>query len=68
MTQRLSYDQQGHIVELQSLRGIAACAVMIGHALVYYETPDWFRDIALLANGRAAVVIFFVLSGYVLTR
>src|SRR5262249_18057505 len=41
---------------------------MFGHALVYYQTPDWFRSLAILVNGRAAVVIFFVLSGYVLTR
>lgn len=57
-----------HISELQSLRGIAAMAVMIGHALVYYRTPTWFSDIAVLPNGRAAVVVFFVLSGFVLTR
>jgi len=56
-----------HIVELQSLRGIAASAVMVGHALSYYQTPSWFHQLALIANGRAAVVIFFVLSGYVLT-
>ena len=43
-------------------------AVMIGHALVYYRTPTWFSDIAVLPNGRAAVVVFFVLSGFVLTR
>ena len=60
--------RSGHIVELQSLRGIAAVAVMIGHALVFYAVPSWFRTIALLFNGRAAVVVFFVLSGYVLTR
>jgi peptidoglycan/LPS O-acetylase OafA/YrhL len=65
---RMTYDTQGHIIELQSLRGIAACAVMFGHALIYYDTPSWFHDLAILANGRAAVVIFFVLSGYVLTR
>jgi peptidoglycan/LPS O-acetylase OafA/YrhL len=58
----------GQIVELQSLRGIAATAVMIGHALVYYDTSEWFYGLARLFNGRAAVVVFFVLSGYVLTR
>lgn len=61
-------EKSGHIVELQSLRGIAATAVMVGHALVYYDTPAWFHQLATLANGRAAVVVFFVLSGYVLTR
>ena len=43
-------------------------AVMFGHTLVYYETPSWFHYLAIICNGRAAVVIFFVLSGYVLTR
>jgi peptidoglycan/LPS O-acetylase OafA/YrhL len=59
--------RSGHIVELQSLRGIAATSVMVGHVLVYYKTPDWFLPFAVIFNGRAAVVIFFVLSGYVLT-
>jgi peptidoglycan/LPS O-acetylase OafA/YrhL len=56
------------VVELQSLRGIAAVAVMLGHSLTYYAVPAWFVSLALLCNGRAAVVVFFVLSGYVLTR
>jgi peptidoglycan/LPS O-acetylase OafA/YrhL len=64
----MSTDRAGHIVELQSLRGIAAAAVMLGHAFNYYATPEWFHSLALLCNGRAAVVVFFVLSGYVLTR
>jgi peptidoglycan/LPS O-acetylase OafA/YrhL len=57
-----------HIVELQSLRGIAASIVMVGHALIYYDNPSWFYAFALAFNGRSAVVVFFVLSGYVLTR
>jgi len=62
------HDRSGHIVELQSLRGIAATAVLFGHVIGYYSIPDWLGDIGKLSNGRAAVVIFFVLSGYVLTR
>jgi peptidoglycan/LPS O-acetylase OafA/YrhL len=61
-------DRAGHIVELQSLRGIAATAVLFGHVIGYYSIPDWLVDLGKLSNGRAAVVIFFVLSGYVLTR
>jgi peptidoglycan/LPS O-acetylase OafA/YrhL len=61
-------DRSGHIVELQSLRGIAATAVLFGHVIGYYSIPDWLVDLGKLANGRAAVVVFFVLSGYVLTR
>jgi peptidoglycan/LPS O-acetylase OafA/YrhL len=41
---------------------------MFGHAFNYYDTPNWLHSAALVFNGRAAVVIFFVLSGYVLTR
>lgn len=60
--------RSGHIIELQSLRGIAATAVLFGHVIGYYAIPDWLVDLGKLANGRAAVVVFFVLSGYVLTR
>ncbi len=66
--ERAATDRSGHIVELQSLRGIAAVAVALGHAVNYYDTPDWFHRLGWLFNGRAAVVVFFVLSGYVLTR
>jgi peptidoglycan/LPS O-acetylase OafA/YrhL len=60
--------KQHHIVELQSLRGVAAVAVMFGHAANYFATPDWFPEAAKIFNGRAAVVLFFVLSGFVLTK
>ena len=30
-----------HIVELQSLRGIAATAVLFGHVVGYYSIPAW---------------------------
>src|ERR1700736_6060141 len=60
-------DHSGHIVELQSLRGIAATAVLFGHVIGYYAIPDWLIFLGKLSNGRAAVVVFFVLSGYVLT-
>lgn len=58
-----------HIVELQSLRGIAASVVVVFHCMLYYGTPNQFgliRDI--LFNGQGAVVIFFVMSGFVLGR
>ena len=56
------------ITELQSLRGIAAVTVMISHCLVGYGPSPLLTRISGVFNGRAAVVIFFVLSGYVLTR
>lgn len=57
-----------HIAELQSLRGIAALVVVLHHCLYYFAMPDRYYPIAeSLFNGHAAVVAFFVLSGYVLT-
>jgi peptidoglycan/LPS O-acetylase OafA/YrhL len=61
-------DSRGHIVELQSIRGLAAVLVLGGHALSYYVTPAWFGRLRDLSNGHAAVVMFFVLSGFVLTQ
>lgn len=56
------------VVELQSLRGLAALMVLLHHCTVYYALPDqWFELAERLFNGRAAVILFFVLSGYVLT-
>jgi len=55
------------VPELQSIRGIAALLVLLGHCCSYYATPDWFHTAEIgAANGEASVVIFFVLSGYVL--
>ena len=60
-------DQRGHVVELQSLRGLASLLVVGGHTTGYYATPSWYDQPRNLANGHAAVVLFFILSGYVLT-
>jgi len=57
--------------ELESIRGLASCAVVIGHFFGSFAEP---RDLpagpahvySMLANGTPAVVIFFVLSGIVL--
>lgn len=60
-------DQRRHVVELQSLRGLAALVVLASHCFSYYDTPLWFsRTKDLLFNGQGAVVLFFVLSGFVL--
>ena len=65
----MSSSQQKHIVELQSLRGIAALTVLFAHTLKYYETSPGFGFWATaLLNAHAAVVFFYVLSGYVLVR
>jgi peptidoglycan/LPS O-acetylase OafA/YrhL len=68
MTELQSQTPQGQITELQSLRGIAAVTVMIGHCLISYGPSPLLVGLSGLFNGRAAVVVFFVLSGYVLTR
>lgn len=57
-----------HVVALDVLRGIAAMVVLLGHCTLVYGLPkDARRVIDVVLNQRAAVLIFFVLSGYVLT-
>lgn len=55
------------IEALQGLRGIAAIMVTFAHSLLIFDSPVWFRKAQMLFNGQAAVVVFFVLSGFVLT-
>jgi peptidoglycan/LPS O-acetylase OafA/YrhL len=62
------------LTSLDSVRGIAAFIVTLYHC--YLVLPDatrdglsasiWARPINVLINGDASVIIFFVLSGYVL--
>jgi peptidoglycan/LPS O-acetylase OafA/YrhL len=54
------------IVALDSLRGLAACTVFLGHFVggIYKSPlPLWLR---LMPPSGAAVILFFVLSGHVL--
>ena len=63
------------LTSLDAVRGIAACVVVLGHC--YFLMPDrwrgqiensvWSPLLQPFHNGDAAVVIFFVLSGYVLS-
>lgn len=66
---------KARLVELDSLRGLAALVVVLHHA--YLTLPSvppalaWLlaeTPLRPLATGRQAVVFFFVLSGFVLTR
>jgi peptidoglycan/LPS O-acetylase OafA/YrhL len=71
----------GRVRGLDGLRGIAALTVVVGHVLLLWEGSRSTDAVALaesamttqgtelyaLWNGRGAVLIFFVLSGYVLT-
>jgi peptidoglycan/LPS O-acetylase OafA/YrhL len=47
---------------LDGLRGCAACVVLFGHLAIALNSP-----LMGFFNGNAAVCVFFVLSGYVLT-
>lgn len=60
----------------ETLRGCAALAVVFGHILAAVKLQGFAvtavlallnTPLAILVNGRGAVVFFFVLSGYVLT-
>ena len=62
-------------VQLDSLRGLAACSVVVCHATNVlpgvYDDPNrlwWLTEspLAILRAGHAAVIFFFVLSGFVL--
>ena len=56
-----------HSGELQAIRGIAAFTVMLSHCMYYYNYEYNIKYVSQLAfNAHAAVVVFFVLSGYVL--
>jgi peptidoglycan/LPS O-acetylase OafA/YrhL len=69
-TEKTAVDGAGYIVELQSIRGIAAATVMLGHAVsMLFVVPLGLPTVLFaVANSHAAVVTFFVLSGFVLTR
>ena len=57
-----------HIEELQTLRGFAALLVALSHLTTIYAIPEGIRiALDLVLNAHAAVIIFFILSGYVLT-
>lgn len=55
---------------LDSLRGLASCAVLFGHIMGVCAWDISFTQIPFvrqLFDGRSAVTLFFVLSGFVLT-
>jgi peptidoglycan/LPS O-acetylase OafA/YrhL len=61
-------DARHHIDELQSLRGVAALIVAISHMSLIYVLPPGTRIVLdSIFNAHASVIVFFVLSGYVLT-
>jgi peptidoglycan/LPS O-acetylase OafA/YrhL len=61
-------NKSAHIPALQSLRGIAALMVLIGHCVFYYASAPSGIFWKIVGDGSAAVVFFFVLSGFVLSK
>jgi len=56
-----------HVPELQAFRGIAALVVVVYHSMLYYAYSTGARHtFERIVNAHAAVVAFYVLSGYVL--
>ena len=51
---------------LDGLRGLLAFYVLLGHMAPFAVLPDWIQQ--PLSHGGAAVDIFFVLSGLVITQ
>lgn len=60
---------QIYLSTLQSLRGIAAIVVLLRHSTLSFPSSGSFTDFveSVVFNSHAAVVVFFVLSGFVLS-
>jgi peptidoglycan/LPS O-acetylase OafA/YrhL len=72
----------GRILELDAVRGLAAVTVVIGHSLIVFPNVERntrgashlgllngfkYSPLTIVSSGDAAVVLFFILSGFVLT-
>lgn len=55
-----------HLPELDGIRAIAALMVMIFHFVGHHNEPAIIRQIAVM--GQTGVDLFFVLSGFLITR
>ncbi|MGA2118764.1 MAG: acyltransferase [Bryobacteraceae bacterium] len=68
---RAALQSSGRFHELDSLRGLAAFTVVIHHFYVAQGTETYSRlshsALRFLVMGNEAVILFFVLSGFVLT-
>lgn len=51
---------------LDGLRGLLAVYVLLGHMAPFARLPDWMQD--AVSHGGAAVDVFFMLSGLVITQ
>ncbi|HUQ08896.1 MAG TPA: acyltransferase [Steroidobacteraceae bacterium] len=60
---------RAHIPALDGLRGIAILLVIPHNADTFSQSPGWLWPVALLAHaGWIGVQLFFVLSGFLITR
>jgi peptidoglycan/LPS O-acetylase OafA/YrhL len=64
--------QAHRYLELDSLRGLAAATVVMSHFLGVWQFDSWHRSLEvsplrILFAGHEAVILFFVLSGFVLS-
>lgn len=68
-TARLNRPSGDHIPSLQSLRGIASLTVLMRHYVRCFPGGEtfWLAYQNIFFNSQAAVVVFFVLSGFVLS-
>jgi peptidoglycan/LPS O-acetylase OafA/YrhL len=68
------YSQPKRIEFLDSIRGLAALFVLLGHTQGAFAWPAWFYlpahwpFISIFTSGAEAVAMFFLLSGYVLSK
>lgn len=61
--------QVSHITELDGIRGIAAIMVMLFHLPLPLTEVPWLTPFRLIFNfGQTGVDLFFVLSGFLITR
>ncbi|MBS0244522.1 MAG: acyltransferase, partial [Proteobacteria bacterium] len=74
--QELLAETTQRVEKLESVRGVAALAVVLDHCRASYDWQGTLAvldqivgasPLALLMDGSAAVIMFFVLSGYVLS-
>ncbi len=71
LLERASESKEHRYEELDSVRGIAALTVIVGHFLTVWKTHiGWHyfnaSPLRIIAAGHEAVVLFFLLSGFVL--
>ncbi|MQR99857.1 acyltransferase family protein [Gluconobacter aidae] len=66
---RVTKSFDNHISSLQSLRGIASLVVLLRHYVLCFPVSSsfWLTLEGIFLNSHAAVVVFFVLSGFVLS-